>query len=280
MIERTKAVDRAAHLEALQEGERLKSALLDAVTHEFRTPLTSIRAAITGLLGDINFDREQSRELLKVIDEESARMNQLIGKAFDMSRLEAGDVKLELASHPVHELISRALDTCTGGLRNRPIQLEVPEPSIKVVADESLIENVLVHLIENANLYSPKGEPITVGAKSEDGLVWFSVADRGPGIRESEKEKIFEKFYRGEEQRDQVVGSGMGLSIVKAIVQAHGGNIEVVNLPTRGAEFTFSLPADRAMGPAASGRGQGVPGGSTTEQATQATSSGTRPTDP
>ena len=208
----------------------------------------------------------ESRELLAVIDEESARMNQLIGKAFDMSRLEAGDVKLELASHPVHELISRALDTCRGSLRNRPIQLEVPDPDAKVVADASLIENVLVHLIENANLYSPERAPITVAARSEDGLVWFSVGDRGPGIRESEMEKIFEKFYRGEEQRDQVVGSGMGLSIVKAIVQAHGGSIEVVNLPARGAEFTFSLPADRARRP--------------NEEPTPATSSGTQPTDP
>ena len=244
-FERTRAVAHAGQLEAAQESERLKSALLNAITHEFRTPLTAIRAAISGLLGDIDFDRDQSRDLLAIIDEESVRMNELIGKAFEMARLEAGNVKLDLGSHPADELISIALDTCRNILRVRPVHLEVADPNDRVVADASLIANVLVHLIENAHMYSPEGEPITISTRREEGFLWFSVADRGPGIRETELSKIFEKFYRGEDQRDRIVGTGMGLAIAKGIVETHGGTIDVASRPEQGSIFTFSLPADQ-----------------------------------
>ena len=241
-IERAHAIEMVGKTEAAREGERLKSALLDAITHDFRTPLTSMKASVTTLLSAARLDGGQRDELLHIIDEECDRLNRLVGEAAEMARLEAGEVKLQLEPAPVADLISGALDDCKGVLGTRPIRLELKNPDLRVRADVARAKEVLVHLIQNANLYSAPEHPITISAEERDEFVSFSVADQGPGIGEAELGLIFDKFYRGTDQRYRVQGTGMGLPIAKAIVEAHGGTIGVISQVGHGSVFSFTLP--------------------------------------
>jgi two-component system sensor histidine kinase KdpD len=244
-IERAYAIELLGKTEAAREGERLKSALLDAITHDFRTPLTSIKASVTSLLSDSNLNEGQRADLLAVINEECDRLNRLVGEAGEMARLEAGEVKLQLEPRRVGELITAALDTCKGSLGTRPVRIDLKDPELRVQADLPRAKEVLVHLIENANLYSSPDQPITIQAEAKDGFAHVSIADRGPGIDDMELNLIFDKFYRGRDQRYRVQGTGMGLPIAKAIVEAHGGTISVVSQLGRGSVFTFTLPLAR-----------------------------------
>jgi len=229
-------------IESTRESESLKSVLLDAITHDFRSPLTSIKASVTGLLDDLEFDREQRRELLTIINEECDRINRLVGEAAEIARLESGKVKLDLASHSVGELLSAALAECKSVTANREICLDVKHQDSRLLVDLSLAKRVLVHLITNAHLYSSPGKPIRIATQVRGGFHNIGVSDQGPGIDNREIDHIFEKFYRGKEQRSRVHGTGMGLPIAKAIVEAHGGTICVVSSPGQGSVFTFSLP--------------------------------------
>ena len=241
-VERAHAIEMVGKTEAAREGERLKSALLDAITHDFRTPLTSMKASVTSLLSPARLDEGQRNELLHIIDEECDRLNRLVGEAAEMARLEAGEVKLQLEPVRVDDLIARALDVCKGVLGTRPTRIELKNPDLVVRADFARAEEVLVHLIQNANLYSSPDQPITIGAEEKDDFVLFSVADHGPGIGDTELGLIFDKFYRGADQRYRVQGTGMGLPIAKAIVEAHGGTIAVVSQLGHGSVFSFTLP--------------------------------------
>lgn len=244
-IERANAIEHIAKIEAARESERLKSVLLDAITHDFRTPLTSIKVSATGLLDDLEFNREQRKELLTIIDEECDRINHLVGEASEMARLESHEVKLEIGSHPVAEFIPSAVEDCTDVIPVREIHLDVRHQDSRLLVDLCLAKKVLVHLITNAHLYSCPGQPITISTEQQGKFLKISVADKGPGIEESEIEHIFEKFYRGKNQRYRVKGTGMGLPIAKAIVETHGGTINAVSRPGHGSVFSFSLPVEQ-----------------------------------
>lgn len=246
-MERAQAIELVGKTEAAREGERLKSALLDAIAHDFRTPLTSMKASVTSLLSEARLDDSQRNELLNIINEECDRLNRLVGEAAEMARLEAGDVKLQMEPLRVADLTQAALDTCRGVLGARPIRIEMENPDLTVRADVTRAREVLVHLIENANLYASQDHPITISAEENDDFVVFSVADRGPGIGETELGLIFDKFYRGTDQRYRVQGTGMGLPIAKAIVEAHGGTIGVVSQVGHGSVFSFSLPIAKGV---------------------------------
>ncbi|MBZ5659201.1 MAG: DUF4118 domain-containing protein [Acidobacteriia bacterium] len=244
-IERARAIEMVGKTEAAREGERLKSALLDAIAHDFRTPLTSIKVSVTNLLSPAKLDDGQRIELLNIINEECDRLNRLVGEAAEMARLEAGEVKLQMETLRVVDLISEALDVCKGVLGTRPVRIEMKNQDLLVRADLARAKEVLVHLIENANLYSAPDRPITIGAEEQGDFVSFSVADQGPGIADAELALIFDKFYRGSDQRYRVQGTGMGLPIAKAIVEAHGGTIGVISQLGQGSVFSFSLPIVR-----------------------------------
>jgi two-component system sensor histidine kinase KdpD len=244
-IERAHAIEMVGKTEAAREGERLKSALLDAIAHDFRTPLTSIKVSVTNLLSPAKLDESQRTELLNIINEECDRLNRLVGEAAEMARLEAGEVKLQMRTIRVMDLISDSLDVCKGVLGTRPVRIEMKNQDLQVSADLARAKEVLVHLIENANLYSAPDSPITIGAEEQPDFVSFSVADQGPGIVDAELGLIFDKFYRGSDQRYRVQGTGMGLPIAKAIVEAHGGTISVISQLGQGSVFTFSLPIVR-----------------------------------
>lgn len=241
-IERARAVEQLSQTEAERQGERLKSALLDSVTHDFRTPLTSMKAAVTSLLASQKADAAQRQELLSIINEECDRLNHLVEEAAEMARLEAGEIELHFAPTPVEEIVREALAQMKSSLAGRTVDVKLGAELPQVQADPDRTKDILVNLIDNANLYSGKEQPITVSAERNGGYVTISVADRGPGIDDFEQGMIFDKFYRGKDQRYLVRGTGMGLPIAKAIVAAHKGTISVTSQLGHGSVFSFTLP--------------------------------------
>jgi two-component system sensor histidine kinase KdpD len=241
-IERTRAVDELTETRAAQENERLRSALLDSVTHEFRTPLTSIMASVSGLMSDTELDQEQRTELLTVVQEEATRLNRLIGEAAEMAQLDAHLVKLELGRQSILEIVDTVIDELRGGLKNHSLDIVIPSDLPHVVADFERIREVIRHLVENAAKYSSPGTPIHITAESKGGNVVTNVADHGPGIDALEQSLIFDKFYRGRRERYAAHGTGMGLAIAKVIVEAHRGTIGVVSQLGSGSVFSFTLP--------------------------------------
>lgn len=243
-IERARAVEQLGQAEAERQGERLKSALLDSITHDFRTPLTSMKAAVTGLLTSHNSNSPQSRELLTIINEECDRLNHLVEEAGEMAKLEAGEVTLDMAPTPIEEIIDAALAHCKSALSGRHVSVRVADDLPPVRADLERAKEALVQLIDNANIYSPKDMPITITAELTGDTVTTSVADRGPGIDDFEQTMIFDKFYRGKDQRYLVRGTGMGLPIAKAIIAAQQGSMSVTSQLGHGSVFSFTLPVD------------------------------------
>jgi len=244
-IERARAVEQLSQTEAERQGERLKSALLDSVTHDFRTPLTSMKAAVTSLLGTCAAGDLQAHELLSIINEECDRLNHLVEEASEMARLEAGEIELHYAPTSIEDIIQGALVLSKSSLGAREIQVRIAPDLPLVEADQDRAQDILVKLIDNANLYSPKEQPIIITAELSGDYVSTSVADRGPGIDDLEQGMIFDKFYRGKDQRYLVRGTGMGLPIAKAIVTAHKGTIGVTSQLGHGSVFAFSLPIAR-----------------------------------
>ena len=243
-IERARALEALSKNRAEQEHERLRTALLDSVTHEFRTPLTSIKASVTTLLSGAGLDDTGRRDLLAVIEEETDRLNRLVGEAAEMAQLDSGMFKLDLQSRPIQDAIQPALEDARATLENHPLAVEVANNLPPVRIDVDRIREVLMHLLENAGKYSPAGSAIKVMSEMQNGRLVTSIADRGPGIDSFEQSLIFEKFYRGQNQRYMAPGTGMGLAIAKVIVEAHGGTIGVVSQLGSGSVFSFSLPIE------------------------------------
>ena len=241
-MERARAIEQIGETEAERQGERLKSALLDSIAHDFRTPLTSIKASVTGLLESPSANEAQRLELLTIINEECDRLNHLVEEAAEMARLEAGEIQLQVEAVPVGAIIDAAIQHFKKSLGEREIIVRVPPDLPPVRADLDRAKDILVQLIDNAHMYSPKNLPITISAEQNANFITFSVADRGPGIDTFEQGLIFDKFYRGRDQRYQVRGTGMGLPIAKAVVTAHGGTISVTSQQGNGSVFSFTLP--------------------------------------
>jgi two-component system, OmpR family, sensor histidine kinase KdpD len=238
-LERARTLELASRAEVARQSQELKSALLDAVAHEFKTPLTSIKAAATALLsGPAD---PTTTELLTVISEEADRMTTMVSEAIDMARIEAGELRISQEPHAPAELVAGVVRKVEPGLDGRRIEISAATELPLCSADPGMFGTVLLQLIDNAFKYSPPGSPVLVAAEvSPDGVV-FSVSDRGPGIPESERERVFEKFYRCPRDRQRLPGTGMGLTIAREIVHAHGGRIWVDATPD-GSRFCFSLP--------------------------------------
>jgi two-component system, OmpR family, sensor histidine kinase KdpD len=240
--ERAGAVEKLSKAEAARESEQLRSALLDSVTHEFRTPLTGIKASVTTLLSNPHLENGQRQELLTVINEESDRLNRLVGEAAEMAQLEAHQVELRLGQHQMQEAVDDAVEKSKATVGKHPVTVQLPKNLPAAHIDVERISEVTAQLLENAAKYSAPETPIHITGEVKDGMIMLSVADRGPGIDDFEQSLIFEKFYRGRNQRMQVQGTGMGLAIAKAIVEAHGGQIGVTSQLGRGSVFYFTVP--------------------------------------
>lgn len=252
------AFERASHAEALRQSEKLKSALLDAVTHDLRTPLTSIKASITTLLdearGDkeaeqaINLDAESKLEMMEVIDEESDRLNRFIGGLIELARIEAGELHLRRQWGAVEEIISAALARASALTRGHEVSVEVENELPGMRVDERAVSEVVYTLLDNAAKYSPAGTSIRISAKqNDDGLIQIVVEDEGAGIPADLRERVFDKFFRATRDGDvttrQPTGTGMGLAIAKGIIEAHDGCIWIESgAQGKGTRVVFTLP--------------------------------------
>lgn len=241
-IERSLTAERLARTEAAQENERLRTALLDSLTHELRTPLTAITVSASGLRSGLIQDPDMKEEMLAVIEEASGRLNRLIGQAVEMAQLDAQHVQLQLESGQMENSVREAIAECKTLLGKHPVEVRHSPGLPAVRMDATWIRKVLHHLLENAAKYSEEEKPIVVSIEMKDSSLITSVADRGVGIDDFDKAMIFDKFYRGQSQRYRVQGTGMGLAIVRAIIEAHGGKVDVSSQRGVGSVFFFSLP--------------------------------------
>ncbi len=247
-LDRAQALENLARGEAAKESERLRTLMIDSITHELRTPLTSIKGAATTLLSG-HLAAADHGELLSIINEESDRLNHLIAEAVEMAQLDTQQVQIHLRPVNVRELVDNAGESCAWFKAQHPVQILIPE-SLSVYADPAFLQKVLCNLFDNAAKYSPAGSPIIISADPKESGVLLSVADCGTGIDPSEQSLIFERFYRGKSHTARIAGTGMGLAISRAIIQAHGGDITVTSRPGRGSVFTIFLP-ERAPAPRA-----------------------------
>jgi two-component system sensor histidine kinase KdpD len=249
-IERASALERNSRSEAAREGELLRTALLDSITHELRTPLTGIRIAATTLSGNARLDEDARQDLLSVINEETTRMDALIDESVTMAQLSAGEFNLRREPKDFGMILDAVLDNLRVQLRGREVRLDVAAHMPPVVLDADLIRRVLKHLLENALQYSPAKSPIALSAKLVGGKLHLSVLNGGSGIAEEEQPYVFDRVFRGANGIAHPNGTGMGLAIVKAIVEAHQGRISVRSTPGHGAEFSFWIPAVVEQNPA------------------------------
>lgn len=241
-IERAHALERLSHAEALRESEQLRTALLDSVAHDLRTPLTSIHAAVTALQGSPQMPAAQSQELIAIIHEESDRLNRLIGLAIEMAQWEDSSIQLRRRPCNLELLLEAAMQQHANETDGRTIKLDLPSDVMAVSADAAAISALLGHLLQNAARYTPRGSPILISAVAEPPFAVIRVTDQGPGIPAEERERVFDKFYRGRQQEKGPAGTGLGLAIVKAIAEAHGGHAWAEQPPHPGACFAFTLP--------------------------------------
>lgn len=240
-MERSRTEATASRMEAARQNEAMKSMLLDALAHEFKTPLTSIKAATTTVLADTQFTGEY-RELLSIVDEETDRLNNLVSDAIQMSRIEGGKFRLRRSVVSPRGVIDSVIGQMRARLEDRPIQRTVAEDAPNVAIDRDLMQLSLRQLVDNALKHAPGHSAIEVGAEVENSHLRFWVLDDGPGIAPAEAERVFERFYRGQLNRHAVPGSGIGLSVVREIARAHGGDTFVESSPGKGARFIIDLP--------------------------------------
>jgi two-component system sensor histidine kinase KdpD len=237
-LDRARKQEVAAQAEVARRHQELKSMLLDALAHEFQTPLTSIRTGVAAMLAES--PGGEQREWLEIMDEESARLSSMMVEAIQMARIEAGHVDLDKQTHTVDDLVHSALEK----EMEDPalIQIDLPQDLPPVSADAGLIRLVIRQIVGNALKYSQGDAPIRLTARVEEDCVAVSIADRGPGIPPEEQQRIFDKYYRGQQGRDHLTGMGLGLPIARTVVEAHDGRIWVESRPGEGATFSFTLP--------------------------------------
>ncbi len=252
------AFERASQAEALRRSEKLKSALLDAVTHDLRTPLASVKASITTLLDEVRgskdgeppvvLDDESRLDMMEVIDQESDRLNLFIGDLIELARIEAGELQLRPRWGAVDEIISTALTRAEPLTAQHRIEVEIEKELPLVRVDNRAVSEVVYSLIDNATKYSPVNTTIRVTAtRGDDEMVYVTVEDMGKGVPAELRKRVFDKFFRamrdGDVTTGEPSGTGMGLAIAKGIVEAHGGRIWIE--PRRGDPGTcvcFTLP--------------------------------------
>jgi two-component system sensor histidine kinase KdpD len=241
-VERGLLGEEAARAELRVEAERLRNSLLSSVSHDLRTPLATITGAASGLLeGADRLEPAARRELLQAIHEEADRLNRLVNNLLDVTRLESGAIQVRKDWHSLEELVGAALARLGGRLGDHPVTTRLPPDLPLVPLDGVLVEQVLINLLDNAVKHTPAGTPIEVSAAAGPGEVQLEVADRGPGLPPGEEGRVFDKFYRGTPARPGP-GVGLGLTICRGIVEAHGGRITAANRPGGGVAFRVVLP--------------------------------------
>jgi two-component system sensor histidine kinase KdpD len=252
VIERARLRHESLQIELLRRTDELRAALLSSVSHDLRTPLSSIKAAASSLLQeDVQWDDEARRSFALAIEHEADRLNRLVGNLLDMTRIEGGALKPEKEWYPIVELIHDVLGHMQPLLQKRTVQTYLPDNLPPVELDYLQIDQVLTNLIENAVRYTPAESPIEISARVDGDYMLISVADRGPGIPEVDLKRVFDKFYRVMDTQSRAarpVGSGLGLAVSRGLVEAHGGRIWAENREGGGAIFRFTLPLGKTEG--------------------------------
>jgi two-component system, OmpR family, sensor histidine kinase KdpD len=241
-IIRVRLAEKAEQAKWLAESEKLHRALLNSISHDLRTPLASITGASTSLLAEGDVYTPEAKEIfLNTIKEEAQRMNRYVANLLDMVRLESGILKPKKEWCDIQDIMGVVVRETKDALQGRPLRIDIPPALPLVEADFTLIEQVMINLLENGAKYSPPGSEISVSARYHDNTLLFTVADSAPAIPKTEQNRVFDKFYRLHSTK-HISGTGLGLSICKGIVEAHGGRIWVDSSHEYGNRFTFSLP--------------------------------------
>ncbi len=229
-----------------RELDEMKSQLLSTVSHELRTPLASIKGFATTLLReDVQWDEKSRREFLSIIDEESDRLSELISNLLDMSRIEAGTLRVEPEPTDLRPIVEETVASFQVMTRDHQLQASTPPSLPLVTADPRRVRQVLRNLVDNAVKYSPQGGPISIAVRVSEEDLEISVADQGLGVEPDHMEHIFDRFYQVDSASTRKVGgSGLGLSICRAIIEAHGGRIWARSQPDIGSTFYFTLPLE------------------------------------
>jgi two-component system sensor histidine kinase KdpD len=242
-IERAMLAEEAQTAEIDAEREGLMSSLLSSVSHDLRTPLTSIAGAAGTLLAqDKKLSEDDRRRLLESIESESARLNRLVENILQITKIESGNVAVRKEKHSLEEIVGSALNRVDAQIRGRKITIDLPDDLPLVPMDGLLIEQVLINLLENASRYTPSDSPIGVRAFRNGTKAVVEVFDRGPGVPSQERTRIFEKFYRS--GRKDVWGSGLGLAICQGILKVHDGEVGMKDRDGGGSIFYFTLPLE------------------------------------
>lgn len=237
-LERARAQHLQSQVEAARRSEQLRATLIDAMAHEFKTPLTSIKAVTTALLDSPDQALESRTELLKVADEEAEHLRRLIDDALEMTRLTSRHIEIHREPTDAREFIEELVTSFRTEMDNRPAEVICDAQLPRIEVDRRLLSLALRQVVDNALKYSSPGTPITIGVHSSNGAIRFEVTDRGEGIPVLQQVRIFERFYRGASTKDQIPGSGLGLSIATNIAEAHQGELTVTSRP---GETTFRL---------------------------------------
>jgi two-component system sensor histidine kinase KdpD len=241
-LERVHTEQAASHAEAARQNEEFKSTLLDAIAHEFKTPLTSIKAAATSLVASREQIGPDLRDMASIIDEEADRLSLLVTEAVKMSEIDAGKVKLDRSTVSIGTLMSAAAKSFSSRGEERILATEGPGGEQRVLVDGDLITLALRQLIDNALKYSPPESPVVLRADLDADRAVIYVADQGPGVPERDRERIFDKYFRRSNVRGKVAGTGLGLHIAREIARAHGGDLWVEAGRSAGTEFCLALP--------------------------------------
>jgi two-component system sensor histidine kinase KdpD len=235
-----RAVEKEQEATFARRSDEMKTALLRAVSHDLRTPLASIKASVSGLRqADAAYTDEDRAELLAAIEDESDRLDRVVGNLLDASRLEAGALTLHKDPQDLRELVRAVVTRLQPLLADRPVHLSIPDDLPLVPCDYAQIDHVLANLLENAARHTPRGTPVDISLESKSEEVQVAVADGGPGIAPADRERVFGPFERGP---TRIGGSGLGLAIARGLVEAHGGHAWVDEAPGGGARFVFTLP--------------------------------------
>jgi two-component system sensor histidine kinase KdpD len=245
-LERARFLQEVSRTEALRQSDELKSALLASVSHDLRTPLTSIRAAVDNLLQkDVAWDKDALHEFHLIIREDVHRLTRVVENLLEMARIESGELRLSKQWEIMPDIINDVLNRCAASTRNHTVNVDVDEGLPLVKVDSRLVAQALTNLVENATKYSPLGSEILLRVRLVDDHLIISVTDQGPGVAPDEQNRIFDKFYRGWQQVERrSAGTGMGLAIARGIVEAHGGRIWVESAVGHGSTFTFAIPVE------------------------------------
>jgi two-component system sensor histidine kinase KdpD len=240
-MERARSFEKESRAEAARQTEQLRTAVLDALAHAFKTPLTAILTASSGLLDAERLSPDDA-ELATLIDEQAGYLNRLTTELLQMARIDEAEVRLRRDRVSVLTLIEDALGRYREQLHGRRVEVGEAASELEVQGDREILTTALGQFIDNASRYSTPGTPILVWAQEELGEVVISVHNEGTPIRPADRERIFERFYRGEESRHRAPGTGLGLSIVKKAAEAHGGRTWVASEERTGTTFYLALP--------------------------------------